>query len=454
MTKLKITIMKNYILNFKSLYIALTTVFLIGFSACEIDEIQDPNGPSVGAVINNASRSDLQLVITGIESLMRKEINFYYFTTGIIGRDLWVFTAADPRYTGELLGRENSVLDNAGFYGTRPYSGRYATVRNANILLQAVANGVDRLSLTPEEVNGYNGFARAIQAYEMHLALNLQYQNGIRVDVLDPTNLGPFLSYDESLAAIADLLQTSSDELANAGSAFPFTLSSGFTGFDSTATFRQFVNGLAARIAIYQGNKAAAESFLNESFLDEAGDLYAGPYRPYSSASGELINEVFRTPGQSEALVAHPQFVAGYEAGDDRISKVAPRGSITLDGLTGDHDCVVYPSLSAPIWLIRNEELILIRAEARIGSNNSGAADDLNLIRAAHGLPNYSGATDDAALTDEMLNQRRYSLYAEGHRWVDMRRYNRLNELTIDRVGDSIIPQMPRPFNEIGVQGG
>jgi hypothetical protein len=441
--------MKKYIFHIRTFYLSFIASILLGFSACQIDEIQDPNGPSLSGVINNASRSDLQLVVTGTESLLRKQINFYYFTTGIIGRDWYLFTAADPRYTGEILGRAESVLDNAGFYGTRPYSGRYITIRNTNILLQAVANNAQRLSLTSQEVNGYNAFAHAIQAYELHLALNLQYQNGIRVDVTDPEHPGPFLTYDESLTAIQGLLATASDELSNAGSSFPFDLSSGFTGFDSTATFKKFVKGLAARIAIYQNNKAAAEGFLNESFLDVTGDLYAGPYRPYSTASGELSNEVYRTPNQSEALVAQPSYVTDIEAGDDRISKVAPRDSISLDGLSGTYDVVVYPSLSSPISLIRNEELILIRAEARIGSNNAGAVEDLNVIRNAHGLPDYSGATDDASLTDEMLKQRRYSLYAEGHRWIDMRRYGRLNQLPIDRPGDDVWQELPRPVSEV-----
>lgn len=437
----------NYI---RSFYLYFIAIILLGFSSCKIDEILDPNGPSLEAIVNNASRSDLQLVVTGSEALLGKQINFYYFATGIIGRDLYLFTSADPRYTGELLGRAESVLDNAGFYGTRPYSGRYITIRNTNILLQAVANNATKLSLTTEEVNGYNGFAHALQAYELHLALNMQYQNGIRVDVADPDHLGPFIEiYADCLTAIQSLLETASTELGAAGTSFPFTLSRGFAGFNTPATFRQFVKGLQARIAVYQGNKSAAIGYLNESFLDVAGDLYAGPFRTYSSASGELVNEVFRSPNQSEALVAHPSYVADIEPGDDRISKVALRDTIALDGLTGNYDVVVYPTLSSPIWLIRNEELILIRAEARIGSNNAGAVEDLNVIRNVHGLPNYGGATDDAALTDEMLKQRRYSLYAEGHRWIDMRRYGRLNQLPIDRAGDDVWVQLPRPSTEV-----
>ncbi|MBK9983552.1 MAG: RagB/SusD family nutrient uptake outer membrane protein [Saprospiraceae bacterium] len=441
--------MNTYKFYIRSLYLSCVTILMLGFSSCQIDEVLDPNGPSLQAIINNASRSDLQLVVTGAESLLRKQLNFYYFSTGIIGREVYLFTSADPRYTGELLGRAESVLDNAGFYGTRPYSGRYITIRNTNILIQAVTNNAQKLSLTTEEINGYNAFAHAIQAYELHLALNMQYQNGIRVDVADPDHLGPFLNYDQSLAAIQSLLTTAATELSNAGSTFPFKLSSGFTGFDTPATFRLFVKALAARISIYQGDKAAAATNLGESFLDVAGDLYAGPYRPYSTSSGDQSNEIYRTPNQSEAFLAHPSYVNDIEPGDDRISKVLARDTLKLDDLSSTYDCVVYPSLSSPISLIRNEELILIRVEARIGSNNTGAVEDLNVIRNAHGLPNYSGGTDDASLVDELLKQRRYSLYAEGHRWVDMRRYGRLSQLPIDRPGDDVWQELPRPVTEV-----
>jgi hypothetical protein len=47
-----------------------------------------------------------------------------------------------------------------------------------------------------------------------------------------------------------------------------------------------------------------------------------------------------------------------------------------------------------------------------------------------------------------MLNQRRYALFAEGHRWIDMRRYGRLNQLPIDRPGDDVWESFPLPANE------
>lgn len=440
--------MKYFILNFKSIAIALSAIAFLGIASCDVDDIADPNGPSLQGVLSNASRSDLSLLVNGTESLMRQDLNFYYYTTGIVGRDWYYFTAADPRFTGELLGRENSVLDAAGFYGTRPFQGRYRAVKNCNILLQAVENNAQRLSLTAEEINAFTGFAEAIQGHELLVALNLQYQNGIRLDVSDPDNLGAFGSYSEGLTGIRSLLESAANHLGNAGSSFPFTLSPGFAGFDTPATFRQFVNGLAARVAIYQGDKSAAKTFLQASFINTAGDLNIGPSRYYSTASGELNNEAYQSPNTSEALVAHPDWVASLEAGDDRASKIAPRDPITLDGLSGDHDVVIFTSLSSPINIIRNEELILLRAEANIGTDNNAAVSDLSMIRTLHGLAAYSGGMDDASLVDELLTQRRFSLFAEGHRWVDMRRYGRLNELSIDRPGDDVWEQMPRPVTE------
>jgi hypothetical protein len=73
----------------------------------------------------------------------------------------------------------------------------------------------------------------------------------------------------------------------------------------------------------------------------------------------------------------------------------------------------------------------------------------LDIIRESAGLDPYTGAMDAASLTDEMLTQRRYSLYAEGHRWIDVRRYNRLDELPIDRANDDVFSQFPIPLTEL-----
>ena len=144
-----------------------------------------------------------------------------------------------------------------------------------------------------------------------------------------------------------------------------------------------------------------------------------------------------------------PEFLSEAEDGDNRLSKVVERDEeITLDGLTGNFDVFVYESQTDPIAIVRNEELILLYAEANISINPAEAINAINIVRDAAGLAPYAGGADSESLTDEMLTQRRYSLYAEGHRWIDVRRYGRLDELPLARPEDDVFSQFPIPLTE------
>jgi starch-binding outer membrane protein, SusD/RagB family len=91
----------------------------------------------------------------------------------------------------------------------------------------------------------------------------------------------------------------------------------------------------------------------------------------------------------------------------------------------------------------------LIYAEVKAHTNDpSEAIKAINRIRSAAGLSPYSGGNDTNSLITEILKQRRYSLFGEGHRWIDLRRYNLLNQLPIDRPGDDVWIQFPIPANE------
>ena len=220
----------------KTTFIAGSLVLgtMLFYSSCKIDEIVDPNGPSVGGVLQDASKADLQNLVSGIESGMRDRMNTYLDGVGIIGREEYRFSSSDPRFTSDLLGKGGATLDNNTFYTTRPFTARYRAVKNCNILIESVDNTT---AVTAEEAAGYHGFAKTMQAYQLLLVLNMQYNNGIRVDVADPANLGPFLTYAESLEAIGNLLDEAKLDLDAAGSEFSFTLSSGFDGFENPADF-------------------------------------------------------------------------------------------------------------------------------------------------------------------------------------------------------------------------
>lgn len=423
--------------------IALLLLITASLTSCK-KEYGNLNSPTVEDYLKNASKDQLNGLVVGALAGMRNNDGIYLDAVGVIGREMYRFSNADPRYVTELLG--SAPLNNTGFYVTNPWASRYRVVKNCNVLIDAATNSTQ---ISDAERKGYFGFAKTIKAFELLLNLNLTYTNGIRVDVSDPNNLGPILGFDESIAAIGSLLDEAKSDLG--GASIVYQLTSGFAGFDDVAGFTKFNRALAARVDVYRGQFATALTDLGESFFDLEGDFYTGAYEVFGTGTGDQLNSAYFPQNQNgEVRLAHPTFVTEMEDGDDRISKATLRETpASNSGLSSDRDIWVYTSSTAPIPIVRNEELILIYAEANIQSANfSEVTKALNIIRKGHGLEDYSGPVNKDALVNEMLNQRRYSLFFEGHRWVDMRRYNKLGELPIDRTGDQVWSAMPVPLTE------
>lgn len=422
----------------------LIASLLFLFASCKKD-YGNLNSATVEQFQSNATAAELNNLVSGTESGMRNSIAFYLDDIGIIGREMYHFSGSEPRYVTDLLGANSATLSGSNFYIATPWAARYRVVKNCNILIAAATNSN---SITTAQKQGYTGFAKMIKAYQLLLNLNLTDSNGIRVDVADPDNLGPIVNYNDGLTAIAHLLDSASTDLATAQVSFPLA---GFGSLNTASGLLQVSKALAARVAVYQQRWSDALTDVNASFFGLNKDFYLGVFHVFGTGSGDQLNPVFIPQNQNgEVRVAHPSYAADIEPGDDRINKATLRTTpASLSGLTSNRDVWVYTSSTAPIPIIRNEELILIYAEANIQLNNlSDAVTALNVIRNKHNLASYSGAVTQAALIDEMLNQRRYSLYFEGHRWLDMRRYNRLNQLPLDRPGDDVWSEFPLPVTE------
>ncbi len=407
---------------------------LFFFGCSSEQDIDDPNAAS-------ETSASIAFLATGIEAGIRLDHQIYLRSVAVMGRDIYYFEPSDPRYTQELM---RGPIDANGFLLTRPWASRYRVIRDCNTLIDRAAE------LSGGDGNSTAGFARTMMAYQLLINLNYTDENGIRVDVKG-TVPGPFVGRTEALAAIGGMLDTANGELQGGNATFPFRLTSGFAGFSTPASFAQFNRGLRARVAAYQGDFQTALNALQGSFIDASGDMKNGVYHVYSTGSGDQLNPIFENPSADFVkALGHPSFEADAEAGDTRFSsKVLKRpAATTFDDLTSDLGVVVATSSVSPFPIIRNEELVLLRAEANIGLGELGAAEsDINAVRANAGLGAVSLTSADQALT-QLLHERRYSLWLEGHRWVDMRRYGRFSELTIDRAGDVIIPMMPIPTNE------
>ena len=293
-------------------------------------------------------------------------MGLYLDDVGSIGRENYRFSASEPRYVTDLLGADNSVLSNSNFYITNTWASRYRVVKNCNILIQAAANST---LISPEEKAGYIGFAQTIIAYQLLLNLNLTDSNGIRLDVSNPAALGPIVPLVPALAGIQDLLDSGKTALQSATIAFP--LSNGFAGFSDAAGLIQFNRALSARVQVYRSNWNEALAALAESFYGLNKPLDLGVYNVFGSGSGDQLNPAFIPQLQTgEVRVANPSFAQDILPGDDRISKATLRPVASLDNLSSDRDVWVYTSSTDRMSIIRNEELILIYAEANIQLNN------------------------------------------------------------------------------------
>ena len=436
--------MKNFKFTYRNTIVIFITTILTFTLSCTFDEEFDPNRPSLEGVLTDASVNQLNNLIVGVESGMRGGVAGQTTHTGTMARELYKFDA-DPRNTGDLLGANGASLDNNSFYSTSVWASKYRTIKNANILLQALDN---TSSISIEEAAGYRGFVKTVIAHQ--LIMLVKSYGSARVDVSDPTNPGPILQENDVLSQVSSLLDEAQSDLSSAGSSFSFPLA-GFSGFDTPSTFSQFNRAVKALALVYSGDKSGALQALALSYFDLSGDLKLGPKHVFSLSAGDLVNGLYKiVDNNGDQIIVHNSFISDAEEGDTRVSEktIIRSDPTTQDGLNGTHQTKLYASNISPIDIIRNEELILLYAEANIPSNNSEAVKAINVVRNAAGLSDYNGSNSESALIDELLKQRRYSLWCENHRMYDLRRYGKSSSLPIDRPGDQVFNIIPIPLTE------
>ncbi len=454
------------------LYIATISVTLVFFvvncdgSLVGSDNVTDPNNPSVQQVAENATKPEVQNLITGLELRNREYAGGLIPLLGSFGREVWRFDSIDGRFVTEWLGIDGDAETDPSFFGSAAaYDTPYSAILQANLILQSLEN-TDLLN--EEEKNGVRGYAKTIQGYQFLIPLLTQYQNGIRVDVVDPQDLGPFESFEDALAHIRDLLDEGHQDLQNAGGSFFFDLSDGFADFEDPASMAQLNRAIAARAAVYaedwQGALDALEDAEPFFELAEGEDVMnKGAYLSYGDPP-DTFNPLFvpRNASADEIMVVHPSMIEDALDDDLRVERKFFLRDSPINNPNVPQEAEYqdnrYEGNGSPITMIRNEELILIYAEAQANLGGataySNAIDAINHVRNTWNLPDYGGAQDEESLIDEILFQRRYSLWAEfGHRWIDMRRYDRLDEIDQnDKLTGTIFQQMATPQSEINFE--
>jgi hypothetical protein len=450
--------LKNGSPDMKTLLTGLALVTALVVGACDFN-ITNPNSPP--PIGPNATPDQVKSAAVGTLVALRVDVPRWVLTGAILGREGYRLDTADPRFTTELLQGPLDPSNDA--FGGGQWAAEYRAVQSGYQILNVIGSA----QITPGEREGVRGFVHTIQALAFLMVLNAHTEDSIPVDVNRAIDqpLAPFVSNDSAYKFVLGLLDSARTEL-QAATGLGFDPGPGFTNFNTPAAFLQFNRGVAARVQAYRASPSAPGvgctacwdtviTNLTQSFMDTTASLDLGGYHVFSTGNQDTPNGLSQAPASAVNL-AHPAIKANAElqtgggALDKRfLAKVTDRpDTFSLSGLSSALSWIRYPSPNSSVPILRNEELILLWAEARLGQGNTAeAAQFINFVRRVSGgltpIANLASQTTDSIRT-VLLKERLYSLlYEGGHHWIDMRRYGRLNQLPVDRTGDVIFSTLP-----------
>jgi hypothetical protein len=450
-------------------YIATLIAGVALVSACkDSTAVPDFNNPSYQDLLAKPlTRLTLQNLVTGYHDAQRASLGVapasYIVFGEVLARNAYRTDASEPRYVNEFL---NGTPDPSAFSGAGNWTPFMRDIRAANTILQVLPSAPVS-ELTAQQQTAIRGMIRTMKAIDYYRALEFRDTLGVPLDLDHPLGdpLAPLVCKPKVLASISALLDSANTDLLAGGTAFPSVLPPGFAGFNTPATFALFNRGWKGKVELYRAldhqtptgaaGFTAAIAAINSSYIDTSDPtkIGSGVYYTFSIATGDTPNQLV-----DGNLHLNPQVSDSLQAGDLRGSKIITLASpSSIQGVTYKSNFRV--TQTQPIAYLKNEELILLRAQAKVGLGDLvGAWQDVNFVRSASGgLAPLAPFVDATTAIDAILREKRYSLLFESaHRFVDLRAYGRLNNTYFKKElpGDIFLKALPIPQNEADQRQG
>jgi starch-binding outer membrane protein, SusD/RagB family len=459
--------MHNSIIRLSALALAVGAA-----AACANFDVTNPNQPTLDDLLANPTRGKLSAAATGLFSRSRSEIASFIWRVGSMGREgINLAGNNQPDYQEPYFG----PLSPSGFGGAL-WQSRFALIRDANTYIEALGKTGD-LSAGEKAVS--QAMAETQKALAFMYIIETRAKLGAPVDVGRAVDAppAPFVSEDSVYAYAIGLLTDAYAKLqANSGVSFPFPLPPGYSGFDQPATFATYVKALTAKANVLRATAGcgtacytAALNALSGSFIDTSDptNLQEGVYFNFSNSPNDQSNDLSEPLNGvryfADSAILYQKAEKNGNTTDLRLTNKtalatadAPQ-SIANVSITGTLKFTRYftggqPDPTHAIPIIKNEELILLRAEAEYETGNPGAAlTDLNFVRVnSGGLQPLTSFAGNAAFVSALLYEREFSLlWEQGTTWIDARRFNLLNTIPVGVTPGGNVPTvMPVPAAE------
>ena len=444
---------------------------LVAAAACANFDVTNPNQPTLDDLLANPTRGKLSAAATGLFSRSRSEITSFIWRVGSMGREgINLAGNNQPDYQEPYFG----PLSPSGFGGAL-WQSRYTLIRDANTYIEALGKTTD---LSAGEKAVAEAMAETQKALAFMYIIETRAKLGAPVDVGRAIDAAPapFVSEDSVYGyAIALLTDAYTKLQANASVSFPFPLPPGYSGFDQPATFARFVKALTAKANVLRATAGcgtacytAALTALAGSFIDttSAANLQSGVYFDFSNSPNDQANDLSEPLNGvryfADSAILYQRAQTNGNTTDLRLTSKtalatadAPQSIPNVD-ITGTLKFTRYftggqPDPTHAIPIIKNEELILLLAEAEYETGKTSAAlANLNFVRVnSGGLAPLAGFADNNAFISALLYEREFSLlWEQGTTWIDARRFNRLGTIPTGVTSGNVPAVMPIPAAE------
>lgn len=430
-------------------YTTIALAVALVAAGCKDNPVSNPiDAPDVDALGGGLTRRSLQLLATGVTAQDRASYGAtaHIILAGIYSRDVYRIDASEPRYVLETLGGNP---DPGSFAGGGGFGVFYTAIRSANTILLSLETP-DALQFSTAEANAARGFFRTMKALDYYRVIELRDTVGIPIQTDDQNEITAIRCKTAVLTFIAALLDSGNADFTAAGgaTALPFKLPTGFSDFgrnyNLVSNLILLNRGLKGKVDFYRGlDRTAPQPALFQTAINELTQALGGAAPGAVPASQMPVGAYYKfVPGGSEnspnirsdsRVGLHPLIRDSVQLGDTRGSKIVDRTTFSGSGISTSLTFAgAVPSAAneaLPIPLLKDEELVLLRAQAEIEAGQFAfATADINSVRAQYGLLPLVTLTSRAAGINAVLYEKRYSLLFEGpQRLVDLRGYGRLN---------------------------
>ena len=447
------------------------------FAGCKDNPVANPiDSPTVEQLSGPLTLPTLQFIATGALAQDRVAANVFAYAieSGIFARDVYRIDASEPRFVQETLGGNP---DPGSFAGGGAWAAYYTAIRAENSVLTAL-NNVAPNQFVPEEIDATRGFIRTMKALEYWRVIEYHDSVGAAIQSDDPNEVTDIKCKATVLAYIASLLDSANADFTAAGgsTALPFTVPSGFRNFGRNysvvSNLVRFNRGLKGKVDFYRGiDRTNRTPSLFPTAIAELTEALGGA-APGAVPPADFTKGVYYTfvPGGSEntpntisdsKIGLNPLVADSVQPGDTRASKIVPRTTLSGFGISTNVTYVGAVASTAnqsrPLAILRDEELVLLRAQAEIEVGDfASAIADINDVRTNYGLAALPVPPDKKTAIDELLYEKRYSLLFEGpQRLDDLREYGRLNAtyLRKETSTDPFNAALPIPRAELNARG-